>query len=134
MNDNEKSVTILDPSGNTYFMDGAGSITVTAPKNMTFIAGEDIKMTAGRNMTTKIGKDSTLYVGNDHTEAISKIYTQASENKNVTVRQDQTENTGGNFKSISKEADIQTSTGDLKLRGSSLAVLQGGKDVKVSKG
>ena len=33
MNDDEKSVTILDPSGNTYFMDGNGNITVTAPKN-----------------------------------------------------------------------------------------------------
>ena len=27
MNDNEKSVTILDPSGNTYFMDGNIEVT-----------------------------------------------------------------------------------------------------------
>jgi uncharacterized protein involved in type VI secretion and phage assembly len=134
MNDAEKSVTIKDPSGNTYFMDGQGNIHVTAPKNMTFTAGEDMQISVGRNMTTKIGQDSTMHIGNDHTESITKRYTQTSENKSVTVKQDQTESTGNKFKSISGEADIQTSKGDLKLRGTSLAVFQGGKDVKVSKG
>lgn len=134
LNDAEGSVFIEDPSGNTYLMDGQGNINVNAPKNMTFTAGEDINISAGRNMTTSIGKNSTMYVGNDHTEAITKVYTQVSENKNVTVKQDQTENTGNKFKSVSGEADIQASMGDLKLRGSSLAIFQGGKDVKVSKG
>ncbi len=134
MNDAEKSVTIKDPSGNTYFMDGQGNIHVTAPKNMTFTAGEDMHISVGRNMTTKIGQDNTLHIGNDHTESITKRYIQTSENKIVTVKQDQTENTGNKFKSTSGEADIQTSKGDLKLRGTSLAVFQGGKDVKVSKG
>ncbi|MFZ4929433.1 type VI secretion system Vgr family protein [Chryseobacterium sp. Mn2064] len=134
MNDAEKSVTIKDPSGNTYFMDGQGNIHVTAPKNMTFTAGEDMHISVGRNMTTKVGQDSTLNIGNDHTESITKRYTQTSENKIITVRQDQTESTGNVFKSTSGEADIQTSKGDLKLRGTTLAVFQGGKDVKVSKG
>ncbi|KPE52808.1 type VI secretion system Vgr family protein [Chryseobacterium indologenes] len=134
MNDADKSVTIKDPSGNTYFMDGQGNIQVTAPKNMTFIAGEDMHISVGRNMTTKIGQDSTINIGNDHTESITKRYTQISENKSVTVRKDQTESTGNKFKSIAGEADIQTSKGDLKLRGTTLAVFQGGKDVKVSKG
>ncbi|SHH05634.1 Uncharacterized conserved protein, implicated in type VI secretion and phage assembly [Chryseobacterium oranimense] len=134
MNDAEKSVTIKDPSGNTYFMDGQGNIHVTAPKNMTFTAGEDMHISVGRNMTTKIGQDSTINIGNDHTESITKRYIQTSENKIITVKQDQTESTGNKFKSISGEADIQTSKGDLKLRGTSLAVFQGGKDVKVSKG
>lgn len=134
MNDAEKSVTIKDPSGNTYFMDGQGNIHVTAPKNMTFTAGEDMHISVGRNMTTKIGQDSTINIGNDHTESITKRYIQTSENKIITVKQDQTESTGNKFKSTSGEADIQTSKGDLKLRGTSLAVFQGGKDVKVSKG
>jgi len=134
MNDADKSVTIKDPSGNTYFMDGQGNIHVTAPKNMTFTAGEDMHISVGRNMTTKIGQDNILHIGNDHTESITKRYIQTSENKIITVKQDQTESTGNKFKSISGEADIQTSKGDLKLRGTSLAVFQGGKDVKVSKG
>lgn len=31
MNDDEKNVTIIDQSGNTYFMDGNENISVTAP-------------------------------------------------------------------------------------------------------
>ncbi|MFC4412488.1 phage baseplate assembly protein V [Kaistella carnis] len=57
MNDEEKSVTILDPSGNTYFMDGAGNITVTAPNDMTFTAGKNIKMSAGVDITSVAGSN-----------------------------------------------------------------------------
>ncbi|WP_313717433.1 type VI secretion system Vgr family protein [Kaistella carnis] len=57
MNDDEKSVTILDPSGNTYFMDGAGNITVTAPNDMTFTAGKNIKMSAGVDITSVAGSN-----------------------------------------------------------------------------
>lgn len=59
MNDNEKSVTILDPSGNTYFMDGNGNIEVTAPKNMTFNAGENLTITAGKEITVDAGNSIT---------------------------------------------------------------------------
>lgn len=55
MNDHEKSVTILDPSGNTYFMDGEGSITVTAPNDITFNAGANMNINVGKNMTTNVG-------------------------------------------------------------------------------
>lgn len=57
MNDDEKSVAILDPSGNTYFMDGAGNITVTEPNDMTFTAGKNIKMSAGVDITSVAGSN-----------------------------------------------------------------------------
>ncbi len=63
MNDDEKSVTILDPSGNTYFMDGAGNISVTAPKNMTFNAGENLTINVGRDMTTSVGANQSDSIG-----------------------------------------------------------------------
>ena len=63
MNDNEKSVTILDPSGNTYFMDGNGNITVTAPKNITFNAGENLDINVGQNMTTNVGMNASETIG-----------------------------------------------------------------------
>ncbi|WP_312079330.1 phage baseplate assembly protein V [Chryseobacterium sp.] len=59
MNDDEKSVTILDPSGNTYFMDGKGNITVTAPKNFTLNAGENINITAGKEISVSAGNSIT---------------------------------------------------------------------------
>ncbi|MBD3905420.1 phage baseplate assembly protein V [Chryseobacterium sp. Ch-15] len=57
MNDNEKSVTILDPSGNTYYMDGKGNIMVNAPNDMTFTAGRNIKMTAGVDISATAGSN-----------------------------------------------------------------------------
>ncbi|AZA81944.1 Vgr family protein [Chryseobacterium lactis] len=54
-NDAEGSIFIEDPSGNTYFMDGKGNISVNAPKDMTFTAGNNIKMTAGRDITSIAG-------------------------------------------------------------------------------
>ncbi|OCA76917.1 Vgr family protein [Chryseobacterium artocarpi] len=56
-NDKEGSIFIEDPSGNTYLMDGKGNITVTAPKNMYFKAGENIDMIAGKNFTLNAGEN-----------------------------------------------------------------------------
>lgn len=54
-NDEEGSIYIEDPSGNTYFMDGKGNIAVNAPNDMTFTAGKNIKMTAGQDITSIAG-------------------------------------------------------------------------------
>ncbi|BFO66735.1 type VI secretion system Vgr family protein [Chryseobacterium sp. KCF3-3] len=66
MNDAEGSVNIIDPSGNTYFMDGQGNISVTAPKNMTLNAGENISMTAGMNITSNAGMNISETAGVNH--------------------------------------------------------------------
>ncbi|WP_294245420.1 phage baseplate assembly protein V [uncultured Chryseobacterium sp.] len=64
MNDRDRSVTIGDPSGNTYLMDGQGNISVTAPKSITFNAGEDIEMNAGKNLEVKTGNSMEFMSGN----------------------------------------------------------------------
>ena len=51
INDDEKSVNILDASGNSYFMDGAGNITVTAPKDINFTA--DINKSLNHQVMSK---------------------------------------------------------------------------------
>lgn len=77
MNDDEKSVTILDPSGNTYFMDGNGNITVTAPKNMTFNAGENLDINVGQNMTTNVGMNASETIGMNKSSNITLNATQS---------------------------------------------------------
>ncbi|GEM55839.1 type IV secretion protein Rhs [Flavobacterium branchiophilum NBRC 15030 = ATCC 35035] len=62
-NELENSILVKDPSGNTWFMDGAGNISVTAPKNITMNAGENISMTAGMNITNTAGVDFSLSAG-----------------------------------------------------------------------
>jgi uncharacterized protein involved in type VI secretion and phage assembly len=54
-NELDNSILIKDPSGNTWFMDGKGNITVTAPKDITLNAGANITMTAGQNITSLAG-------------------------------------------------------------------------------
>ncbi|WP_185113386.1 type VI secretion system Vgr family protein [Chryseobacterium sp. ERMR1:04] len=56
MNDEEGSVKILDPSGNIYFMDGKGNISLNAPKNFTLYAGENINITAGKEIVVDAGE------------------------------------------------------------------------------
>ena len=77
MNDEEKSVTILDPSGNTYFMDGEGNITVTAPKNMTFNAGENLDINVGQNMTTSVGMNQSDTIGMNKSTSVTMNNTQS---------------------------------------------------------
>ena len=64
--DNQGSVTIKDPSGNTWYMDGAGNINVTAPKNFTINAGENVSITAGMNITTSAGQNISETAGANH--------------------------------------------------------------------
>jgi uncharacterized protein involved in type VI secretion and phage assembly len=70
MNDADGSVSIEDPSGNKYFMDGNGNTTVDAPKNFTINAGENISINAGQNMDVNIGLHKTDTIGGDYTEKI----------------------------------------------------------------
>ena len=86
MNDDEKSVTILDPSGNTYFMDGAGNITVTAPNDITFNAGANMNINVGQNMTTNVGANQSNTVGMNKTDAVTMNYTESvGAMKNVAI-------------------------------------------------
>lgn len=52
---NQGSITISDPSGNTWFMDGKGNITVTAPGNFTVNANEHIILNAGMDVRVNAG-------------------------------------------------------------------------------
>jgi uncharacterized protein involved in type VI secretion and phage assembly len=96
MNDDEKSVTILDPSGNTWFMDGQGSITVTAPKNFTVNAGENITMKAGKevsvdagtNITNSANEDITSVAGKDIAQTASGDIREMSDNRTELIEKD----------------------------------------------
>ena len=57
------SILVKDPSGNTWFMDGAGNISVTAPNDITITAGANISITAGQNITNTAGVDFSLSAG-----------------------------------------------------------------------
>jgi uncharacterized protein involved in type VI secretion and phage assembly len=63
MNDHEGSITVSDPSGNVWYMDGKGNINVTAPNDMTFTAGKNMNINVGQNMNTSVGMNKSSSVG-----------------------------------------------------------------------
>lgn len=126
MNDDEKSVTILDPSGNTYFMDGNGNITVTAPKNMTFNAGENMNINVGKDMKTSVGNDNSIDITNNH-QFNSKNYKQ-------TINENKTVNIEGDLNETTSTTTHKAKNGDILLQSSGVAKMLGKIDAKVNKG
>lgn len=126
MNDAEGSVTILDPSGNHYFMDGKGNITVTSPKNMTFNVGENLDINVGNNMRTSVGNDNAVSITNNH-KFMSKNYKQ-------TVNENKTVNITGDLKETTSTTTHKAKNGDILLQSSGVAKMLGKIDAKVNKG
>lgn len=90
MNDAEGSVYVQDPSGNTWFMDGQGNISVNAPKNFTINAGENINISAGKDYAVTAG---------------SNISHAANENINAAAGADIVHSAAGN---INESSDSRT--------------------------
>ncbi|MFC3758646.1 type VI secretion system Vgr family protein [Chryseobacterium tructae] len=126
MNDAEGSVTIIDPSGNNYFMDGRGNITVTAPKNMTFNAGENLTINVGQDMKTTVGNDNAINITNNH-KFTSRNYKQ-------TVNENKTINVTGDLKETTSTTTHKAKNGDILLQSSGVAKMLGKIDAKVNKG
>ncbi|WP_160139793.1 type VI secretion system Vgr family protein [Chryseobacterium sp. c4a] len=126
MNDAEGSVTIIDPSGNNYFMDGKGNITVTSPKNMTFNVGENLDINVGNNMRTSVGNDNAVNITNNH-KFMSKNYKQ-------TVNENKTVNVTGDLKETTSTTTHKAKNGDILLQSSGVAKMLGKIDAKVNKG
>uniref|UniRef100_UPI00289830DD phage baseplate assembly protein V n=1 Tax=Chryseobacterium sp. TaxID=1871047 RepID=UPI00289830DD len=69
MDDSEgkQSITILDVSGNTIYMDTvAKDISITAPNNINISAGENVSITAGMNITSNAGMNISETAGASH--------------------------------------------------------------------
>ena len=90
------SILVKDPSGNTWFMDGKGNISVTAPNDITITAGANITMTAGKNvsvsagddMDNSAGKNITQTAGNDLSQSAMGNITEMSNNRTEMVEKD----------------------------------------------
>ena len=73
-NELDNSILIKDPSGNTWFMDGKGNISVTAPNDITITAGANITMNAGQNITTTAALNISENAGVNKATTIGAIH------------------------------------------------------------
>ena len=79
-NDSEGSILIEDPSGNTYHMDGQGNIKVSAPKNISFTAGQNINISAGMNISASAGMSYNVFAGGTINQNAVMNYTLTAAN------------------------------------------------------
>ena len=73
-------------------------------------------------------------VQNDKTERVNHNSSYYSENLSNSIFSNKSEMIGNYYYQESGNANIQTLKGSLLMRGTTLSVLQGGDDVKISKG
>ena len=101
-NELETSILVKDPSGNTWFMDGNGNITTTAPETMSFNC-KNMNINVGENMTTSVGMNKSDSIGMNHTESVGML-------KNISVGIDFITNVFGKMVEIvtgNKESRIE---------------------------
>ncbi|ATA90304.1 hypothetical protein [Capnocytophaga stomatis] len=130
-----------DPSGNKFFMDGAGNIEVNAPKNMTLTAGENININATQNISLNTGENYTINAGNDMTTSVgnnsvinianthqhnSKDYTQKVDGK-------KTVNILGDLEETSSKYSHTAQNGDVTIQSANVSKLLGKVDALVNK-
>jgi uncharacterized protein involved in type VI secretion and phage assembly len=117
-NELDNSILIKDPSGNTWFMDGKGNITTTAPETMTFNCknmninvaqnmntnvGMNISESAGMNKATNVGLVNSLTVGTDFIiNVMGKMVEFITGNKESKVEKDRVKTSNGKITSHSE--------------------------------
>ena len=136
------SILVKDPSGNTWFMDGAGNISVTAPKNMTISVGDNLDITVGKDMTLSVGNDKTttiannnkLDIGNNNSTTIAALYKLITNMYNEQVNEDKKVAITGDLVETTATTTHKAISGDILIKSAGVAKVLGAVDAKVNKG
>ncbi|USD26879.1 type VI secretion system Vgr family protein [Flagellimonas marinaquae] len=136
-----ESITITDKNKNIICIDTANnSIKITAQetidfeaKNINLIATDKITQRS-QHMEVHVGQDKTVNIGGSYDVGIKNNYSIYAADCTETVYGSKAIQIEGNLDLNSSEANIMANKGDINVKGAGVAVLQGGGDVKVSKG
>lgn len=118
VNDAEGSIKEEDAAESFIKFKGDGNVTLNVVKNLSI----------------KVGENMNVSVQNDKTERVNHNTYYYSENLSNSISDNKAERIGNYYYQESGNANIQTLKGSLLMRGTTLSVLQGGDDVKISKG
>ena len=132
LNDDEKSLHIEDPSGNTWDMDGKGNIAVNAPKNINIDAGETVTLNA-KNLQVNIEENMTTSVGKNQENAVGEKIEISAKEMEENYAEDAKTNIGGKQTVETGESELLTD-GDMVIKSGGKALIQGAKDARISKG
>ena len=136
--DNQRSLHIEDPSGNTWDMDGKGNITVSAVETMTLLA-KNMHMEITEDMTINIGKSSRQTVGENLSLSVTGNLSAGSDkNINIAAKQNIGISTEAGLNAeavkdvtLNTEGDIviETSAGEMQLASRGELFLKSDKNV-----
>jgi type VI secretion system secreted protein VgrG len=135
-NDDENGswgIIIKDKNGNMIRIDTKGkNIDIIAPETMT-LRSKNMVIKVDEHLTIDASnKDETIQQKSNLT--INEDYTVKTGKYTETVNGDKEEKIKDSYKHTSSDSKIKTTSGDIKIQGAGVAVFQGAKDVKVSKG
>lgn len=149
-NDDEGSLHIEDPSGNTWDMDGKSNIRVNAPNDMSINVGNNMDVTVGGNMEVSVGNNQTNTIGANQSNSVGKDQQNSISNNQETVvgetisiaatnmeeiyAQNADTNVDGKQTVTSGESDYFTVSGDMVIKSVAKALVQGTEDARISKG
>ena len=63
-NDDSRTLTLSDPSGNMVLMDGHGGMRIMAPNDVNLSVGNNLNITVGKDLNLNVGDNQTSVVGN----------------------------------------------------------------------
>lgn len=142
-NDTNKaeSITITDKNKNIIFIDTANkNIKISAPetidieaKNINIRAEEKIYMQA-QNMETQIGEDKIIGVGNNLEITAESSYALSTTEHTETIEGSKKVDIQSSLSINASDAELIAGNGDINIQGPGVTTVQGGQDVKVSKG
>ncbi|NDV70000.1 type VI secretion system Vgr family protein [Dysgonomonas sp. 25] len=129
-NDDQKSLHIEDPSGNTWDMDGDGNIAVNAPKNMTIIVGENMDVTVGKNISVTAGENISVdagqnideTAGGDINQTASRDITETADNKTEMIEKDYKRNSKASNE-VAQQVTVFSSKENMTLQSGKTVLL-----------
>ena len=127
-NDEQKSLHIEDPSGNTWDMDGDGNIAVNAPKNMTITVGENMDVTVGKNLLVDIGENISISAGANINEYAGSNITINANGDITEQSKNRVETTTESYNRNSKES--KNISGEVTIITEENFVVESGKEIK----
>jgi Rhs element Vgr protein len=135
-NDDENQgwgITIKDNAGNLIHIDSKGkNIEIMAPETMT-LRSKNMVIKVDEHLTIDASnKDETIQQKSNLT--INEDYTVKTGNFKEKVKGDKEETIQSAYKLSAEEVKMKSNSGDIKIQSAGIALFQGAKDVKVSKG
>lgn len=130
-NDDQKSLHIEDPSGNTWDMDGNGNIAVNAPKNMTITVGENMDVSVGKNISVSAGENIDVSAGKNINETAGGDISQTASGNITETADNKTEMIEADYQRVSEKSVIQANDITAFSTKENM-VLQSGKTVEMN--